>query len=132
MKKKVSFDFDSTLDKLPIQDLAEELVKADFEVWIVTTRLDNTQAPSHRWNDDLFEVAKRVGIRLEHIHWTNGADKWLFLKDKGFIFHIDDDWHELKMIQKNIKGTAAISSFGNPHWRHKCLKAISKHEEVNG
>lgn len=125
MKRKVSFDFDDTLDKPKIQEFAKELVDKDFEVWIVTTRLDNTQAPSHRWNDDLFEVAKRVGIRLENVHWTNGADKWEFLKDKNFEFHIDDDWYELRMIQRNIKGTKAISSFGNPKWKHKCIKALN-------
>jgi hypothetical protein len=124
MKRKVSFDFDSTLDRLDIQEFAKKLVDLGFEVWIVTTRLDNTQAPSHRWNDDLLEVSRNVGILMENIHWTNGADKWEFLKDKGFEFHIDDDWHELKMIQKNIKGTNAISSFGNPKWRQKCIKAI--------
>lgn len=125
MKRKVSFDFDSTLDKIAIQAFAKELVAKDFEVWIVTTRLDNDTAPSTRWNDDLFEVANNVGINVENIHWTNGADKWLFLIDKGFEFHIDDDWYELKKIQKNIKGTKAISSFGNPKWKSKCIKALN-------
>jgi hypothetical protein len=124
MKRKVSFDFDSTLDKPSIQTFAKQLVNKGFEVWIVTTRLDNTNAPSHRWNDDLMDVARDVGIRLENIHWTNGADKWMFIKNKDFEFHIDDDWYELRMIQKNIKKTKAISSFGNPKWKLKCVKAL--------
>jgi hypothetical protein len=124
MKRKVSFDFDSTLDMPVLQKFAKQLVENDFEVWIVTTRLDNTRAPSHRWNDDLLEVAKDVGIRLENIHWTNGADKWLFLKDKGFEFHIDDDWHELKLIKKEIKGTTPVTHFGNKNWKEDCIKAL--------
>ena len=37
---------------------------------------------------------------------------------------IDDDWVELELIQKHVKGTVAISSFGNPKWKHKCIKAL--------
>jgi hypothetical protein len=125
MNRQVSFDFDSTLDKPSIQAFAKQLVNLGFDVWIVTTRLDNHQAPSTRWNDDLFMVANDVGIKLDNIHWTNGADKWIFLKTKNFEFHIDDDWYELKNIQKNIKGTKAISSFGNPKWKSKCIKALN-------
>lgn len=122
--KKVSFDFDSTLSKEKIEQFAKELVDRNFEVWIVTTRKDNEQTQFPHSNDDLFETAIRCGIKFSNIHFTNMKDKWEFLKDKGFIFHIDDDWEELKQIQKNVKGTVAISSFGNPKWKHKCIKAI--------
>lgn len=120
--KKVSFDFDSTLSREKIELFAKELVDKGFEVWIVTTRKDDEHAPNPEWNKDLYEAAKRCGIT--NIHFTNMKDKWEFLKGKDFIFHIDDDWVELKQIQKNVKGTVAISSFGNPKWKHKCIKAI--------
>jgi hypothetical protein len=129
--KKVSFDFDSTLDRPKIEEFAKSLVDQGFEVWIVTTRLGPEQAPSARWNDDLFATATRCGIDPEHIYFTNGADKWLFLQDKEFIFHIDDDSFELKQIQQKIKGTAAISSWYNPKWKVKCEKAIKKYLESN-
>lgn len=125
MKRKVSFDFDDTLDRETVQEFAKELVDNDFEVWIHTTRLDNTKAPSHRWNDDLLEVAKRVGIRLENIVWTNGADKWGFLKDKNFLFHLDDDLEELNMINKNCSPTVGISVWQNVVWRRKCERVIT-------
>lgn len=122
--RKVSFDFDSTLDKDNIEAFAKELVEKGFEVWIVTTRLDNHTAPSNHWNTDLFDTAMRCGIKFNNIHFTNGSDKYLFLRGKGFEFHIDDDWHELKMIKSHIKETKAISSFGNPKWRLNCIKAL--------
>ena len=122
--KKVSFDFDSSLSIQNIEDFAKELVDKGFEVWIVTTRKDNDNAPSAHWNDDLFNTAIRCGIDFKNIHFTNMKDKWKFLKDKGFTFHIDDDWVELELIQKHVKGTVAISSFGNPKWKHKCIKAL--------
>jgi hypothetical protein len=122
--KKVSFDFDSTLSITKIEEFAKELVDRGFEVWIVTTRKDNNNAPSPNWNDDLFDTALRCGIPTNNIHFTNMKDKWEFLKDKGFLFHIDDNWVELKLIQKHIPNTKAISSFGNPKWKHRCIKAI--------
>ena len=125
---KVSFDFDSTLDKPHIQEYAKSLVDNGFEVWIVTTRHSNETMNNDHYNDDLFEVAKECGINFNNIHFTDHQDKWQFLKDKGFIFHLDDDWHELRCIQRNIKGTMAISSFGNPKWKHKCQKAIKNYE----
>ncbi len=102
MKKKVSFDYDSTADTQEVEEFAKELVDIGFEVWIVTTRLDNTKAPSPHWNDDLFNTVMRCGIKFDNIHFTNGADKWLFLKDKNFIFHIDDDSYEIDCIYKII------------------------------
>ena len=124
MSKKVSFDFDSTLSIDKIEEFAKELVQRGFEVWIVTTRHTTNFDGGLRDNSDLFETALRCGISFGNIHFTNGKDKWGFLKDKEFIFHIDDDWHELKTIKSNVDGTVPISSFGNPKWKHRCIKAL--------
>lgn len=126
MKKKVSFDYDSTADTQEVEEFAKELVDRGFEVWIVTTRLDNSKAPSHNWNDDLFNTVMRCGIKFENIHFTNGADKWLFLKDKNFIFHIDDDSHEIDFIYKNIKETTGILYYYNDNWKKECIEALNK------
>ena len=69
--KKVSFDFDSTLSKDKIEDFAKELLDKGFEVWIVTTRKDNDNAPSTHWNDDLFNTAIRCGIDFKNIHFMH-------------------------------------------------------------
>ena len=52
-------------------------------------------------------------------------DKWLFMKDKNFIWHLDDDWVELNLINKNLN-TVGISVFGNENWRNKCEKILKK------
>jgi hypothetical protein len=118
MKGKVSFDFDATLSRDAIQIYARELVRKGLEIWIVTTR--------HREHDnnDLIEVAQWCGIKLTNIHFTNGKLKWNFLKDKGFLFHLDDDWVELNYIRDNTDVTQ-ISSFGNPDWKDDCEKVIN-------
>ncbi len=130
---KVSFDFDSTLDHLSIEKYAKELVERGIEVWIVTSRFGDetkyqnffsTNTPVNVTNNDLFETADRVGIPRERIHFTDMDDKWKWLKDKDFIWHIDDDWVENRLILKNTK-TKAISTLGSS-WKAKCERILKK------
>jgi hypothetical protein len=39
--KKISFDFDSTLDRKLVQDFAYSLIKRGYEVWILTSRFED-------------------------------------------------------------------------------------------
>ena len=83
---KVSFDFDSTLSIGVVQDLAEKLIEQGHEVWIVTGRFEVCDSNKNKVNnDDLFEVAETLGISRDNIHFCNMADKWEWLKDKGFL-----------------------------------------------
>ena len=77
---KVSFDFDSTLSKPSVQQYAKGLIQRGFEVWIVTSRFGFGKEPNPQWNDDVFEVAREVGIKKEHIFFTCMANKSEFLK----------------------------------------------------
>ena len=104
MSKKISMDFDSTMSRKDVQEYAKELVDSGYEVWIVTSRCSNEYALSKGWhwvenqNQKLYDVAESVGIPRERIEFTNHVDKIQFLKDKGFIFHLDDDPDELWAI----------------------------------
>ena len=121
---KVSFDFDNTLTRISVQKYAKELVDRGLEVWIVTSRMGFGKEPNPTWNDDLFEVAKYVGIKRENIHFCYMANKSEFLKDKGFVFHIDDDNIELSFI-KTDTDVKPIYLFGNKYWRNDCEVALS-------
>lgn len=107
-KGKVSFDYDSTLDRKDVQRFAKKLIDAGYEVWIVTSRVSNEHAKENldQWtinrvdksNHKLFRVADNLGIKREHIHFTNAQLKIGFLEGKNFIFHLDDDTDELLAI----------------------------------
>lgn len=128
-KRKLSFDFDDTLDREDIQEFAGALIKMskqldlNIEIWICTARFGPENAPNPRWNDDLFEVADRLKIPRERIIFAEMADKWTLLKDQGFIWHLDDDSEELNLLNKhtNIRG---ISSWGNNVWKNKCMRLL--------
>lgn len=108
MKGKVSFDFDSTLDRKDVQRFAKQLIDDGYETWIVTSRvsLEYAKANLDQWsinrveksNLKLFRVADNLGIKREHIHFTNAQLKVEFLEDKNYIFHLDDDSEELLAI----------------------------------
>ena len=117
--KKVSFDFDDTLDRVCVQHYAKSLVGKGIEVWIVTSRLSDDEAPSEFWNVDLYKVAKEVGIKPEHIQFQAMSDKYLFFEGKDFIWHLDDDNTELDLLNKHTK-TKGISVYRSSNWKSKC------------
>lgn len=121
---KVSFDFDGTLDKPDIQQYAIELVEKGYDVWIHTLRMDDKLFDHAReWNKDVYKIADLVGIPKENIVFCNMGDKWNFLKDKNFVWHIDDDHIECDMINRRI-GCRGICHFGVSTWKNKCEKLL--------
>ena len=132
---KVSFDFDGTLALESVQKYAKELVNKGIEVWITTRRYDTLE----RYTEDfqikykiinlesehkyLFEVADKLGISRNHIIFTNMNDKYPFVQNMGFIWHLDDDQFELDDINQ-FTDVIGISVHGN--YRHKCNKLLNE------
>jgi hypothetical protein len=74
--KKCSLDYDSTLDRDDVQELAKTLVEMGYDVFIVTSRCDTDRALARGWhwvkrqNEQLYEVAERCSIKRENIIFT--------------------------------------------------------------
>lgn len=129
----VSFDFDGTLSEPSVQKYAKYLVDNGIEVWITTRRFDSIEKYNElfavTYNIDnvpkqhnyLFEVAEAIGISLDHIIFTNMQDKCDFIKNRGFIWHLDDDYLELELINSETD-VVGISVYGN--YKHKCNKLL--------
>lgn len=124
-KIKVSFDFDGTLSRADVQDYARKLISDGVDVWICTSRLSDDDAPSQRWNDDLLDVSDSIGIHRNHIKFCSMSDKYLFLENEDFAFHLDDDMTEIEMINKFTE-THGINLFGNKQWMHDCDKILTR------
>lgn len=113
--KRVSFDFDCTLDRPDVQKFAKELIEEGVEVWIVTSRYtEHYDAP--------LKIGEEVGIKPYHIIFTNMYQKADFFRGKDFIWHLDDDWIELSAV--NRTSTKGISVFGNSAWPYKCRRLL--------
>lgn len=131
---KVSFDFDGTLSRQDVQRFAKELIAAGHEVWIVTSRISTKPAVEKGWhwikrqNEDLYKVAESVGIPESRIVFTEHIDKIVFLKDKGFAFHLDDDEWELMQIM-NSKDTCKPLHVDHFEWKENCLAVLNQNKD---
>ena len=129
--EKVSFDFDSTLDREDVQKVAKRLVERGFEVWITTSRVSDETLKVRflhtppDWNKDLYEIANRLGIRRSQIMFTEFEDKIEFLKDKNFLFHLDDDTEELIQIL-NSKDPCKPINVNVWGWENEINKIIER------
>ena len=126
---KVSFDFDSTLSRKDVQEFAKQLVNEGHEVWIVTSRFDDESAMKKNWhwiegqNQKVFEVAEYCGIKIEHIKFTCMESKSIFLKDKGFVFHVDDDGIELMDILESGDKCFPVN-VDHFEWKETCINKL--------
>jgi hypothetical protein len=123
--KKVSFDFDSTLSRDDVQEFASELIDLGFDVWVVTSRFDDKIANEKNWwwveknNKELYDVCEKLNIPKENIVFTEMVDKINFLKDKGFLFHLDDDELEIELIKESGDSCKGIW-VELKDWKEKC------------
>lgn len=126
--KRISFDFDGTLQIDAVQDFASELIRDGFEVWITTTRYEDSKKdlfPYNPTNQDLYKVAMKLGIPHHRIQFTNMELKYRVLD--GFLFHIDDQFIELKHIEEHTNTKGVFIGMGND-WRvdiNKIIKGIT-------
>jgi len=127
--KKVSFDFDDTLSFSSVQEYAKYLIDQNIEVHIVTSRYeDPSKYPFPCNHNDLFEVSKKLGIPNEHIHFTDFVSKdCFFLHFKDFIWHLDDNYSELFLINENTNTKGIWSLDGN--YKYNCNKLLGLNTE---
>ncbi len=87
--KRISFDFDNTLQNPALQTLAKGFIEDGHEVFIITSRLSDERRQTSK-NDDLFNVAKQVGIGIENIIFTEGESKRWDIFRRDINIHFED------------------------------------------
>ena len=132
--KKVSFDYDGTLALPSVEEFAKELVEQGYDVWVVTSRigdddLENSFQPwrTPDWNRDLWESCERIGISKNNVVFTSFKEKIDYLKDKNYIFHLDDDLYELTAIMES-KDSCMPLNVGHSDWKRNCIEELEKHK----
>lgn len=114
---KISFDFDGCLGEKHMQMLAQLLIMAGADVWVITSRHDdnlydeNGAFQGYRGtNIDVRNVCSKVGIPHHKIIYTNGAFKVNEYAKGSFDMHFDDMFDEVEAIQRN-GGKALLVDF---------------------
>ena len=121
-KLKISFDFDCTLSEHHIQLIAQSMVAAGHDVWIVTARCDDrlhipNLALINSVNRDLFRIAEKLKIPVEKIIMTEGDFKWRTLEKLNIDLHFDDVPEEVELIVRNNRKAILI-------WDEYCSSSI--------
>lgn len=132
--KKVSFDYDGTLALPSVEEFAKELVEQGYDVWVITSRvgdddLENSFQPwrTPDWNRDLWDSCERIGIPKDNVVFTSFKEKIDYLKDKNYIFHLDDDLYELTAIMES-KDSCMPLNVGHSDWKRNCIEELEKHK----
>ena len=96
---KISFDFDECLnDNIHIQNLAKILVNTDCEIFILTSRVNDGVIS----NNDLFNIAKEIGISLDNIIFVGTSNKYLAMKKHNITLHFDDNADTVDRINRHF------------------------------
>jgi len=130
--KRVSFDFDSTLDQGYVQSFAKWCMKQDCEVWVVTSRCSDKLLKKNNlplgWNNDLWWVVDHLGIDKEHVVFTTYTSKHEFFwadENQDFLFHLDDDSDEKKMLEVHCPNIMAMNHLEDLEWEEKLTKLVN-------
>jgi len=133
-KGRVSFDYDGTLALPSVEEFAKELVEQGYDVWVVTSRvgdddLDKSFQPCKTpdWNRDLWDSCERIGIPKDNVIFTSFVDKIEYLKDRNYIFHLDDDLFELTAIMESGDSCMPLN-VGHSDWKLNCIEKLYKHK----
>jgi hypothetical protein len=132
MKKRVSFDFDGTLNedffggknphKDEVQKLLVELFNDEsFDVYIITRRFgpNNCNKGQKNEHEVVLNLLNQLNIQLpeEKIIFTNREYKYSFINKLDIDIHLDDDDREHELIKKFTKGSSV--NVQHPKWREK-------------
>lgn len=127
LKKRVSFDFDSTLSEGYVQAFAKWCVKRGCEVWVVTSRLPDHKAPADNWNNDLWFVCNQLNVPKERVVFTSYTSKHEFFwsdHNGDFLFHLDDDEDEIKMLNVHCPNLVAMNHLENLNWERELTELV--------
>lgn len=115
----ISFDYDQTLSRPEIQDLAKYLKAHGHRILIITNR------ESRGKNSDLKSVAESIGVKDHHIWFCEMMGKDRFIRPGMQIdLHIDDDFIERDLIEEYCEVKCMDSN--DPSLVTKVLEFVSK------
>ncbi|MEO9885753.1 MAG: hypothetical protein ABJG33_08975, partial [Balneola sp.] len=126
--KKVSFDFDDTLNTESVASFAKWCIEQGYEVWVVTTRLPDHEAPNASSNKDLWEIVESLGISFSCVIFMEMVPKFEFFKEKenqDFIFHLDNDPDEIAAIKLHCPSIEAVNHIERTDWKDYLIDYLS-------
>lgn len=120
----ITIDFDNTLTRPYVQTAVKEWIDRGIDVWILTARYDELHKHLYHQNpknDEVYEIAKEVGIERHKIIFCNMKSKADYLRGTNVLFHLDDSSVELQEILDAKIKTIPLSVFDDWKWKAEAL-----------
>ncbi|MFM2392781.1 MAG: hypothetical protein RLZZ546_763 [Bacteroidota bacterium] len=104
-KKRISFDFDNTLDLDWVQINLFAPLSHIYEILIITSR------SSEKENKSVWELAEVLGVPKENIFFTNHQPKAEWVDKLECVMHFDDDFIEVTTINESCNCKALLVNY---------------------
>lgn len=106
-QKRISFDFDGTLDKTWVQELAKTFIKNNDLVFIITSRSSNSNIN----NKDLYNICEKLNIKKHQIFFTDGSDKIGEIIRLNIDIHFENDILEFLELKNDGVNCVLVDSY---------------------
>lgn len=98
---KVSFDYDGTLSTEKGKEKARKLKEMGNTLYIITARQSSDSKA-------VYATADELGIPHSRVKFTNGKDKWPYIKALDIMVHYDNNQEQVDKINQNTDARAYL------------------------
>jgi hypothetical protein len=102
---KISFDIDGVLDTPQGMALARRKITEGHRVYIITGRNEERMA------EEVYAIARELGIPRLRVYFTNGADKWKTIQSLGIELHYDNNEEQITKIKEQTDSEAELVEY---------------------
>jgi acid phosphatase class B len=102
---KISFDIDGVLDTPQGMALARRKIANGDRVYIITGRNEERMA------EEVYAIARELGIPRLRVYFTNGADKWKTIQSLGIELHYDNNEEQITKIKEQTDSEAELVEY---------------------
>ena len=126
--KKISFDFDGTLEddfggepnrhKEDVQKICRQLLENGRDVYIITKRYGPENSSLGKGNEHLvvYEAARKLGIPMNKVHFTNRIMKYELISKMGIDSHFENADYEVDLIKQYCPQVTVVW-VEDPYWK---------------
>jgi hypothetical protein len=101
----ISFDVDGVLDTPQGMALARRRIANGDRVYIITARNEE------RMSEEVYAIARELGIPRLRVYFTNGEDKWRTIRRLGIELHYDNNQEQIDKIKDETDSRAELVEY---------------------
>ena len=102
---KISFDVDGVLDTPQGMALARRKITEGHRVYIITARNEERMA------EEVYAIARELGIPRLRVYFTNGEDKWRTIRRLGIELHYDNNEEQITKINEQTDSDGELVEY---------------------